>query len=97
MEMGTICLQIIVLQSLDILRIPKNCQNYRYAKKTQISLDPKKCRYVGVITAFLVRRYFGFPDDIHNYLRFFKYSRNPHSSQSIAETHTPAKVWVSYT
>ncbi len=31
----------------DILRIHVICQNYRYAQKTQISLDPKKYRYVG--------------------------------------------------
>jgi hypothetical protein len=31
------------------LRISQNCQKYRYAKKTQISLGPKKYRYVGVI------------------------------------------------
>jgi hypothetical protein len=33
--------------STDILRIPEKCQNCRYAKKTQISLAPKKYRYVG--------------------------------------------------
>jgi hypothetical protein len=33
----------------EILRIYEKHQNYRYAKKTQISLDPKKCRYVGYI------------------------------------------------
>jgi 5-methylcytosine-specific restriction endonuclease McrA len=27
----------------DILRVPEKYQKYRYAKKTQISLDPKKC------------------------------------------------------
>ncbi len=31
----------------DLLRILQLLQNYRYAKKTQISLDPKKYRYVG--------------------------------------------------
>jgi hypothetical protein len=40
------------LKTGDILRIPVFCPNYRYAKKTQISLDPKKYRYVGVITTF---------------------------------------------
>jgi hypothetical protein len=38
--------------STDILRIPEKYRKYRYAKKTQISLDPKKYRYVGVITTF---------------------------------------------
>jgi hypothetical protein len=33
----------------DKLRIPEICQNRRYAKKTQLSLDPKKYRYVGVM------------------------------------------------
>jgi hypothetical protein len=36
------------------MRIPEKCQNCRYAKKTQISLDPKKYRYVGEITGFAV-------------------------------------------
>jgi hypothetical protein len=31
----------------DTLRIPQKCQKCRYAKKTQISLDLKKYRYVG--------------------------------------------------
>jgi hypothetical protein len=34
------------------MRVSEIYQNYRYAKKTQISLDPKKYRYVGGITAF---------------------------------------------
>jgi hypothetical protein len=35
--------------STDILREIQLSQFYRYAKKTQISLDPKKYRYVGDI------------------------------------------------
>jgi len=35
------------------MRIPEKYQNYRYAKKTQISLDLKKYRYVGEITGFI--------------------------------------------
>ena len=34
------------------MRIYEKHQNYRYAKKTQISLDPKKYRYVGDIYSF---------------------------------------------
>ena len=34
----------------DILRLSQLYQYCRYAKKTQISLDLKKYRYVGVIT-----------------------------------------------
>ena len=34
------------------MRVSEKCQKYRYAKKTQISLDPKKCRYVGEIATF---------------------------------------------
>jgi hypothetical protein len=30
------------------MRIYEKHQNYRYAKKTQISLEPKKSRYVGM-------------------------------------------------
>jgi hypothetical protein len=36
----------------DTLRIYVFLQNYRYATKTQISLDPKKYRYVGGIFTF---------------------------------------------
>ena len=32
------------------MRVSVLCQNYRYAKKTQISLGPKKYRHVGEIT-----------------------------------------------
>ncbi len=38
--------------STDILRISVKYQKYRYAKKTQISLDLKKYRYVGDICGF---------------------------------------------
>jgi hypothetical protein len=38
--------------SNDILRVLQVHQNYRYAKKTQISLDLKKYRYVGDICNF---------------------------------------------
>jgi hypothetical protein len=41
-----------LLQNKDILRIYVFYQKCRYAKKTQISLDPKKYRYVGDITGF---------------------------------------------
>jgi hypothetical protein len=60
-----------------ILRETQISQFYRYAKISHILEAGQFCRYVGVIATFLVRRYFGFPDDIHNYLRFFKYSRHP--------------------
>ena len=36
-----------IISSCDILRVSEICQNCRYAKKTQISLDLKKYRYVG--------------------------------------------------
>jgi len=36
------------------LRIPEKHQKYRYAKKTQLSLEHKNYRYVGEITAFWV-------------------------------------------
>jgi hypothetical protein len=36
----------------DILRVSEIYQNCRYAKKTQISLDPKKYRYVGANLKF---------------------------------------------
>ena len=36
----------------DTLRIPEKYQNYRHAKKTQISLEPKKYRYVGDTSGF---------------------------------------------
>jgi hypothetical protein len=36
-------------RTCDILRETQVSQKYRYAKKTQISLDLKKYRYVGVI------------------------------------------------
>jgi hypothetical protein len=32
-----------------LMRVPEKYQKYRYAKKTQISLGPKKYRYVGDI------------------------------------------------
>jgi hypothetical protein len=35
-----------------ILRETQISQFYRYAKKTQISLDPKKYRYVGDTSGF---------------------------------------------
>ena len=35
------------MSSGDISRETQISQFYRYAKKTQLSLDPKKCRYVG--------------------------------------------------
>jgi hypothetical protein len=38
--------------STDTLRVSKIYQNCRYPKKTQISLDPKKYRYVGDIASF---------------------------------------------
>jgi len=34
------------------LRETQISQKYRYPKKTQLSLDPKKYRYVGEITSF---------------------------------------------
>jgi hypothetical protein len=34
------------------MRVSKLCPKYRYARKTQISLDLKKYRYVGVIWNF---------------------------------------------
>ncbi len=43
----------VLAPSTDILRVSEICQNYRYAKKTQISLDPKKYRYVGEIKDFI--------------------------------------------
>jgi hypothetical protein len=42
------------------MRIPEKCQNCRYAKKTQISLDPKKYRYVGVNTTIWEPEIVGF-------------------------------------
>jgi hypothetical protein len=36
------------------MRVSKLCPEYRYATKTQISLDPKKYRYVGA-TVFRVK------------------------------------------
>ena len=51
------CGQLFILKTFDILRISEKCQKCKYAKKTQISLDPKKYRYVGIckfeITDFL--------------------------------------------
>jgi hypothetical protein len=41
------------LETGDILRETQISQKYRYAKKTQISLDLKKYRYVGDIAAFM--------------------------------------------
>jgi hypothetical protein len=35
------------------MRVSEKYQKYRYAKKTQISLDPKKYRYVGDINGFV--------------------------------------------
>jgi hypothetical protein len=46
--------QFILMAGCDLLRIPEKYQKYRYAKKTQISLDPKKYRYVGDTTSFRV-------------------------------------------
>jgi hypothetical protein len=43
---------VFLLQNKDILRIYVFYQKCRYAKKTQISLDPKKYRYVGDICTF---------------------------------------------
>jgi hypothetical protein len=40
-------------------------------------LEIEKYRYVGAIATFLIRRYFGLPDDICNGLRFSLNSRNP--------------------
>ena len=37
------------------MRIAKLCPNCRYATKTQISLDPKKYRYVGEISSLMER------------------------------------------
>ena len=41
-----------MLSNCDILRVSEKYRKYRYAKKTQISLDPKKYQYVGGIEGF---------------------------------------------
>ena len=50
---GTICCgSFVCFKIKDILRETQISRFYRYAKKTQISLDPKKYRYVGDICTF---------------------------------------------
>jgi hypothetical protein len=43
-------------ETADILRETQISRFYRYAKKTQISLNPKKCRYVGDIARLRKKR-----------------------------------------
>jgi hypothetical protein len=45
------CQYPTLASTCNILRVSVKYQNYRYAKKTQISLAPKKYRYVGEITS----------------------------------------------
>ena len=53
-----------IVETGDILRIYVFYQKYRYAKKTQISLDLKKYRYVGEITTYWEPEIVGF-DEIY--------------------------------
>jgi hypothetical protein len=43
------CISPSGLKIFEILRIPEKCNKHRYAKKTQLFLDLKKCRFVDVI------------------------------------------------
>ena len=62
------------VKKTDTLRETQISQFYRYAKKTQISLDPKKYRYVGVICTFEIRKYLISPSDIRDELPLFFHS-----------------------